>query len=51
MRKFVKRLIWYPAVLIFCWTFATINRIQNSASPQEPIFALYLLHVRHAFVI
>lgn len=45
MTKFVKRLVWYPAVLIASWTFATINRIQNAAHPDHPIFGLFLLHV------
>ncbi|CAM9810808.1 unnamed protein product, partial [Hapterophycus canaliculatus] len=44
MTKFVKRLVWYPAVLIAAWTFATINRIQNAVDPDNPIFALFLLH-------
>lgn len=45
MTKFVKRLVWYPAVLIVSWTFATINRIQNAVNPNGPIFGLFLLHV------
>lgn len=45
MTKFVKRLVWYPAVLIVSWTFATINRIQNAADPDNQIFTLFLLHV------
>lgn len=45
MTKFVKRLVWYPAVLIAAWTFATINRIQNAVDPDNSIFILYLLHV------
>ncbi|CAM9124871.1 unnamed protein product [Scytosiphon promiscuus] len=44
MTKFVKRLVWYPAVLIAAWTFATINRIQNAVDPDNPIFGLFLLH-------
>ncbi|CAM9642726.1 unnamed protein product [Choristocarpus tenellus] len=45
MRKFGKRLFWYPAVMIFCWTFPTINRIQNTLDPNNPIFTLLLLQV------
>lgn len=45
MTKFVKRLVWYPIVLITAWTFATINRIQNAVDPDNPIFGLFLLHV------
>ncbi|CAM9355138.1 unnamed protein product, partial [Choristocarpus tenellus] len=43
MRKFGKRLFWYLAVMIFCWTFPTINRIQNTVDPNNPIFTLLLL--------
>lgn len=46
MTKFSKRLVWYPAVLIAAWTFATINRIQNAIDPDHPVFGLFLLHVR-----
>lgn len=43
--KIVKRLRWYPALLVLCWTFATINRVQNAVhSRGRPIFALYILH-------
>jgi len=41
--KIVQRLRWYPALLVICWTFGTINRIQNAVQPQGPIFALYLM--------
>ncbi|CAB1116023.1 unnamed protein product [Ectocarpus sp. CCAP 1310/34] len=44
MTKFSKRLVWYPAVLIASWTFATINRIQNAIDPDHPISGLFLLH-------
>ncbi|CAN0539700.1 unnamed protein product, partial [Ectocarpus sp. 8 AP-2014] len=44
MTKFSKRLVWYPAVLIASWTFATINRIQNAIDPDHPVFGLFLLH-------
>ncbi|CAM9883270.1 unnamed protein product [Ectocarpus sp. 6 AP-2014] len=44
MTKFSKRLVWYPAVLIASWTFATINRIQNAVDPDHPVFGLFLLH-------
>lgn len=45
MTKFSKRLVWYPAVLIASWTFATINRIQNAIDPDHPDPGLFLLHV------
>lgn len=44
MRKFVRRLMWYPAVLILSWMFATVNRVQNAVRPDKPVFALFLLH-------
>ncbi|QDZ17997.1 G-protein coupled receptor [Chloropicon primus] len=42
--KAISRLGWYPCILIFCHTFATINRIQNWVSPHNPSFVLFLLH-------
>ncbi len=41
--KMVKRLRLYPLILVFCWMGATINRLQNVISPNEPVFSLYLL--------
>ncbi|CAM9278597.1 unnamed protein product [Discosporangium mesarthrocarpum] len=43
MYKFGKRLLWYPAVLIGCWAFATIQRIQNAVDPTNPVFWLLLI--------
>ena len=37
-------LMLYPAVLFVCWIFGTINRIQNSVAPNQPIFWLTCLH-------
>ena len=34
----------YPLVLVVANIFATVNRIQNSVKPDEPVFALYVLH-------
>jgi len=43
--KIVRRLRWYPALLVVCWTFATINRVQNAVNTKgRPIFWLYILH-------
>lgn len=42
--KIVRRLRWYPALLVVCWTFATINRVQNAVRGR-PLFTLYILHV------
>ena len=41
----VRRLRLYPLILVFCWTFATVNRLQNVVDPTNPQFMLYLLHV------
>jgi hypothetical protein len=35
------RLQRYPLVLIMCWTFGAINRVQNAVDPSHPIFALW----------
>lgn len=42
--KAISRLGWYPSILVFCHTFATINRIQNWVEPHHPSFALFVLH-------
>ncbi|CAM9692271.1 unnamed protein product [Ascophyllum nodosum] len=44
MAKFMQRLLWYPAVLIIAWTFATINRIYDIFHPSNPIFGLFFMH-------
>lgn len=46
MAKFMQRLMWYPAVLIISWTFATMNRIYNTFHPSDSIFGLFFMHVR-----
>eukprot|EP00939_MAST-03C_sp_MAST-3C-sp1_P003397 g3397.t1 len=35
----------FPLVLLFCWTFATVNRVQNMADPDHPQAWLFVLHV------
>eukprot|EP00899_Mesostigma_viride_P014372 jgi/Mesvir1/22936/Mv19449-RA.1 len=43
--KVVKRLFFYPLILLVCWAWATANRIQNFVSPESPHFWLYVLHI------
>lgn len=38
-------LLMYPAVLLLCWAFGTINRIQNWVSPGYPVQWLFLAQV------
>lgn len=33
----------YPAIYLIASLFAVINRVQNAADPDHPVFALYLL--------
>merc|ERR1719453_663681 len=42
--KIVRRLRWYPALLLVCWLPGTVNRIHNAAAPGSPVFWLYILH-------
>jgi len=44
LKRTVRRLIRYPGILVLCWVFPTINRIQQSING-EPVFALYVLTV------
>lgn len=41
IRKFTKRLSWYPFILVIVWFWATVNRIYE-ASGGAPLFWLYL---------
>ena len=41
---FIKRLRWYPAVLIICWVFPTFQRIY-SAINNRSIYWMLLFHV------
>jgi len=41
--KMMNRLKWFPALLIGCYTFATINRIYSAATG-DAIFGLAVLH-------
>eukprot|EP00245_Coleochaete_scutata_P003058 TRINITY_DN1436_c0_g2_i1.p1 TRINITY_DN1436_c0_g2~~TRINITY_DN1436_c0_g2_i1.p1 ORF type:complete len:317 (+),score=43.52 TRINITY_DN1436_c0_g2_i1:235-1185(+) len=36
---------YYPVILIACWAFGTINRIQAFVEPSQPVFWLYCLHI------
>lgn len=41
--RFIHRLKYYPLVLVFCWTFATINRIYNIFG-HEIMFLTFMHH-------
>jgi hypothetical protein len=41
--KLIRRLRMYPLILVFCWFFATINRVQNLFAPGDPSFALFFV--------
>mmetsp|Transcript_2135 Transcript_2135/g.7623 ORF Transcript_2135/g.7623 Transcript_2135/m.7623 type:complete len:362 (-) Transcript_2135:29-1114(-) len=43
--KAVTRLGLYPLILIACWLFPTVNRVQNFIKPDNPLFVLYCLSV------
>ncbi|GAB5361410.1 hypothetical protein AAMO2058_000710900 [Amorphochlora amoebiformis] len=38
-------LVFFPMILVFCWFFASINRIQNIAQPDNPKYPLFMLQV------
>eukprot|EP00035_Acanthoeca_spectabilis_P004100 m.98768 g.98768 ORF g.98768 m.98768 type:complete len:336 (+) comp12442_c0_seq4:128-1135(+) len=44
LRAQVAPIKWYPLVYMACMVFPTVNRIQNAASPDQPVFSLLLLH-------
>jgi len=44
LRQTVRRLVRYPAILVACWLFPTVNRVQQSVQ-RRPVFFLYLCTV------
>jgi len=42
LRRTVRRLVRYPAILVLCWIAPTANRLQQSLQ-RRPIFALYVV--------
>jgi hypothetical protein len=40
----MRRLRLYPIILVLCWTFGSINRIQNAVQPGKPIYWIYIVH-------
>ena len=44
-KKLIQRLSLYPLILVGCWFFGTVNRIQNSIAPESPVYALFFLQV------
>jgi len=45
MLRIMQRLCLYPVILIGCWTFGTINRLQNSFEPDNPNLGLFVMHM------
>jgi len=43
-KKIIRRLYFYPAILVFCWIGAFVNRTQNYFDPDHPIILLYIWH-------
>jgi hypothetical protein len=43
--KLIKRLKFYPMILIVCWIFGTINRVYLFVAPNDPQAWLTILHV------
>ena len=41
--RFISRLKYYPLVLVFCWTFATINRLYTFFADEN--ITLTILHI------
>jgi len=41
--KVVQRLGGFSIIFVFCYSFALLNRLQNAAQPDHPVFALYIL--------
>jgi len=44
-KALIKRLKLYPLILVVCWFWATINRLQNAFNPNNEVFWLYVLQV------
>ena len=45
MKSVMRRLCAYPLILIVCWTFGSINRLQNSFNPDHPSIGLFYCHM------
>jgi hypothetical protein len=43
--KNIKRLMYYPMILVICWFFGTLNRLQAILSPDDPVIWLTVLHI------
>lgn len=44
LKKQVQPLKYYPVVYLLLSVFPLVNRIQNAADPNQPVFVLLLLH-------
>ena len=43
--KLIKRLRFYPIILVFCWTAGTIHRLYSLANPEEPLLWMAILTI------
>ena len=39
----IRRLQFYPLILVVCWFWGTVNRLQNAFSPDNAVYWLYFL--------
>lgn len=45
LKREVQSLIWYPVIYLLLNTFSFINRIYDTANPNDPLVVLWYLHV------
>lgn len=45
IRGILTRLCLYPLVMVLCWSFASVDRLQHSFSPDDPSIMLTYLHL------
>ena len=43
--KLIKKLKYYPMILVVCWSFGTLNRLYNIVVPDDPSLWLTILHM------
>ena len=39
----IRRLQFYPLILVICWFWGTVNRLQNAFSPDNAVYWLYFM--------
>ncbi|GMH63433.1 hypothetical protein TrST_g1633 [Triparma strigata] len=42
-KDLINKLKWYPIILVFCWFWGTVNRLQNAFNPGNEVFWLYFM--------